>query len=264
MALLERISSLKQQGLSDSQIVTTLKQEGNSLTDINDAFSQEKIKSAIYPNQQNSEPEMQQSIMPNNQELPSINSNSDQQAQIPPIPQGSYNNTNAQYQAYSQEQQNYQQESYPQDQTYSQQAYGQETYYSQGLDVETVREIAKQEIEETLRVLSQNIENLNKTKIELEYKTKALDERVTRIETIIQELQSAIIRKMGEYGESIKGISEEVRATQDSFSKMINPILDQKRNNMVEESEEQEEIKSKPQKRTISKDDSASFEDYFR
>ena len=50
-----------------------------------------------------------------------------------------------------------------------------------------------------------------------------MENRISKTETIVQELQSAIIRKMGEYGEAITGISQEVQETQKSFSKLINP-----------------------------------------
>lgn len=265
MALLERINFLRQQGLNDTQIVTTLKQEGNSFNDINEAFSQEKIKAAIYSDTQNNNSEMQQSIMPNNQELPSISTSSDQVSSTAPMQADTgYNPSNAQYQAYMQEQQSAPiQENYSNNPNYNSSEYGQETYYSQGLDVETVREIAKQEIEEALRLLGQSVENLSKSKNEMVYQIKNLDERINKIESIIQEIQSAIIHKMGEYGEAIQGISQEVKATQDSFSKMINPLLDKDRQ-VFETEEDSTKIKPKSSSRVISKDDSTNFEDYFR
>jgi predicted nucleic acid-binding Zn-ribbon protein len=262
MALLEQIEKMKQAGQSDSQIVTTLKEQGYSLTQINETLSQSRIKSAVYGSIPQAGDELQPSIMQNN--TPSE-------------------------QAPQQQQVNYQQESpgvYP-DQQYQDpnatQGYAQDTYYSQALDVETVRDITRQEIDEAVKKIKQDLEALNKMKSDISFEVQNLDNRITKIEAIIQELQSAIIRKMGEYGESIQGISQELQATQNSFSKIINPLLDKTRES-EESGEEQSKVPSEnqePQKpeRTqnkkqkdnkksdisqLQRSDSASFEDYFR
>jgi predicted CopG family antitoxin len=79
---------------------------------------------------------------------------------------------------------------------------------------------------------------------------------------------------MGEYGESVSNISKELRATQDSFSKILNPLLDKKRGisqemeNEGQDSEESEkeinQQKPSPKKSRQEAKDSASFEDYLR
>jgi hypothetical protein len=104
-----------------------------------------------------------------------------------------------------------------------------------------------------------------------------IENRLVKVEEIIHELQSSIIRKMGEYGESIQGISKEIRATQDSFAKVINPVLDKKRGinpsfekNSPPQIQEQIPQKQKPKQIQESQpsqarsENSASFEDYFR
>jgi len=93
----------------------------------------------------------------------------------------------------------------------------------------------------------------------------------------MHEMQSAVIRKMGEYGESIQGISKEIRATQDSFAKVINPLMDKKRgiSTNFQEPETQEVQEEQPKAQPKAKKQppansgsreqgSASFEDYFR
>jgi hypothetical protein len=255
MALLEKISSMKQQGLSDTQILNTLKEEGVSPREINEALSQVKIKSAIASP---SESDMQPSIM----------STQMQETQAP-SQQEQYN------QQYSQDQGQYAggQEQYNQQYTQDPNQY----YNQQPTDLETIRDIAKQETEEALKKIKSDIENLNKTKTDIKFEVQNLDNRLTRIEAIIQELQTAIIRKMGEYGEAVSGISQELRATQKSFSKVINPLLDQQRNTssqneMVEEQPQTEEEPKKDSKPKSQKKESqmtrnapsGSFEEYFR
>jgi archaellum component FlaC len=218
MALLERITQMKQQSLSDSQIAGILSEEGISPRDINEALSQSKIKSAVSTG---SGEDMQPSIMSNNTES-SSSAVPDSSGQMPNAPV--YNQASrASVQAYAQEQQ----PAYPSEQyAYPEQG----TYYQQSTDIETVRDVAKQVVEESLQKIKEEITTLSRMKSDLKFEIQNIENRLVRIESIIQELQSSIIRKMGQYGESIASISQEVRATQDSFSKVINPLLDKKRN----------------------------------
>jgi len=231
MALLEQINSMKQQGYSESQIATALKEQGHSATEINESLSQSKIKDAITGTSG-----MQPSTMPQAGQVQ--NYGQQYAAEAPQYAQ--------QYQQQAQVQ-----EQYPVE-TYNQEQYPQQ-YYPQ-TDVATIREVAKQEVETTLKDVKKELEVLSKAKTDLSYAVQSMDQRLKRIETVIQELQSAIIRKIGEYGEAISGISDEVKATQDSFSKIINPLLDKKRGlSSGEESEESygekaAEEKPKPKK----------------
>jgi hypothetical protein len=299
MALLDRIQKMKQAGMSESQLTTTLMQEGISPKEVNEALGQSKIKSAIYSEEPaQKEPEMQQSIMEQPSEQATQESqvgtpNTGYQQQNYNYPQQSetqnyYQNPNqvASQEGYSQ--QAYDPTAYAQDP--NQQAYAQDpnqpVYYQQAMDMETVRDIARQEIEDNLKKVRQEIDTLNKIKTELKFEVQGMDTRLARIEAVIQELQSAIIRKMGEYGEAISGISQEVRATQNSFSKMINPIIDKKRGyeeqnqeqveqekeNQLSEQEMPKQFKPKkpqqaqenPSKNHSKNDSKVSVEDYFR
>ena len=248
MALLEKINSMRQTGMSEVQILNALKEEGITPREINEAFSQLKIKSAVAEPQENQE--MQPSMT----------------GQAAPEP----NQGQAQYQGQYTDQQQYAQ-------PYDQQQYQQTTdqgYYSQTIDLETVRDIATQEIEEANKKIKTEIESLNKTKTDLSFEVQAIENRVAKIESIIQELQTAIIRKMGEYGEAVSSISQELKDTQESFSKVINPLLDKKRGINQEVKEEkiegpEEQKSSKPKKQEkptqMTRDtNSAGFEEYFR
>jgi hypothetical protein len=261
MALLDRIQKMKQTGLSETQITNSLMQEGISPREINDALGQAKIKSAISEPAQNAEMNeqgMQQSIMEQSVEQSSVQNQPtatqpiyQEQAYAYPTEQGYYQDPN-------------QQTNYGQDPN-------QPVYYQQAMDMETVRDITRQEIEDSLKKVRQDLDSLNKIKSEIKFEVQNVDSRLTRIESIIQELQSAIIRKMGDYGEAISGISEELKSTQNSFSKMINPLMDNKRGYQEQEEEKQEPTPPKPKKQQENQpknrqknDSKASVEDYFR
>ena len=65
---------------------------------------------------------------------------------------------------------------------------------------------------------------------------------------------------MGEYGEAISGISQEIQETQKSFSKMINPVLDKKRG--IEQEESQQEQPQEQTRNSKAKDE--AFKSYLR
>jgi len=268
MALLEQIEKMKQSGQSENQIAQTLKEQGFPLIQVNEALSQSRIKSAVYGDSQSANgEELQPSIM---QSESDINFSSPNQVPMSPV---------------TQEVPNQQQEQYATDQGYyqdpnQQQGYEQQTYYSQAIDVETVRDIARQESEEIIKKIRQDVEALNKLKTDMKFEIQNMDNRLSKVEAIIQELQTAIIRKMGEYGEAISGISQEVQATQSAFTKMVNPLLDKQRGTKSEQEQQVEEQEQKlrqiakgkpnkkapnePAKESSRSKDSASFEDYFR
>ncbi len=278
MALIERIQSMKQEGVSEPQIINQLREEGISSLEINEALSQSKIKEEIAGEPNNEE--LQQSIMPeasNEQQMvgPSDSANQNYNTQAP--------------QAYAPEQypvQDYSQQQYsPEQYAYAQQQYPQEqqAYYQQAIDLETVRDIARQETDEALKKIKEQISSFEKIKTELSYEIQSMDNRLTKVESIINELQSAILKRMGEYGSAISGISQEVRATQNSFAKIINPLLDKKRGISSQENSENEESqqrqqpmqksqqsKQAQQKQSQNKQSqrtsnpTATFEDYFR
>lgn len=211
MALLERINSMRQTGMSDTQIFEALKEEGVSAKETSEALSQLKIKSAIATNDE----ELQPSIMAQHQEPPPIYQ---QQAQEQYAPQQNY--------------QPYSQEYAPDSQAYgSDQQYAQtdQAYYAPAMDLETIREIAKQEAEEAVKKVKEETEELVKFKSELSFEIQNIDNRLQRVEGLMQEIQTSIIRKMGEYGESVNSIAEDLKATQDSFSKMLNPLMDNRK-----------------------------------
>ncbi len=308
MALLERINQMKQRGISDPQIIRNLQQEGNSYKDINDAFSQMNIKSAIsqpaenFNSESQGEEDMQPSIMAssNAQSMAPFSSENQlpykRQAQQMPTqaPASAYvppqNETEGYTQQYPQEpiqqesnQGQYNQQEYNQavyDQENQSYAPAQETYYQQAMDIETVREISRQVVEAELSKTKIEVAEIIKMKTELNFQVQSMDNRLTKIENTMQELQTAILKKIGSYGEAITNISKDLRETQDSFSKMINPILDIKRGKMPQQQSQQppsaqqarrtkfqtnQQINQQVnQQKGSESSESASFEDYFR
>jgi len=168
--------------------------------------------------------------------------------------------------------QEFSQPEYGQDQGYSDYSYP-EYQPSQSTDIETINDISSQIVEEKTKDFKKELASSTRFKKETEDKVKELNNRLTKIETILEELQIAIIRKIGGYGEDIKNLSKEMKATQNSFSKIVDPLTD----NIKElqkitghEAPETQNMKSSSSKPTTTKlktekpKKSGSFEDYLR
>ncbi len=264
MALLEKIMFLKQQGNSDAQIVDMLMEEGITPREINEAISQSQIKSAVATDSYAQEPGLQPSIMNPSESQMIAQQEAETQENI-----------------YAQEQMPVQQEaqaypSYP-GAGYDQYAYPQqaeqtgEGYYTPPMDLETIHDIAKQEVEESMRKIKDELSSFSKFKTEIKFEMQDIESRLVKIEAVIQEVQSSIIRKMGDYGAAISGISKEIRATQESFSKVLNPLMDKRREipSSPQSKSAKQSINSKQQanqssQRPSEKSSGASFEEYFR
>ncbi|MFA5258689.1 MAG: hypothetical protein WC979_05130 [Candidatus Pacearchaeota archaeon] len=286
MATLERVIQMKQQGMSDSQIVGSLRQEGVSPKEISEIISQSNIKLAL--NQENSfeggnpdgqtENSMQQSIMGSpGQMAPQMPVDkegfTDYSANSSPPPQQEEQQPVQEFQGNPE--QTYQ-EYYPE---YQQQY--QEYQPQQALDIETVNDIAEQLIEEKTEKLEKQISAFTKFREELQFDVEKMNERLTKIEVKFDELQMAIIKKIGEYGRDIGNISKEMHLTQESFSKVLDPLTDniralqeitgnksvQTQSNKVSQTQRnentQEEISEQPRQPPLKKQ-KTDFESYLR
>ncbi|MDD5191830.1 MAG: hypothetical protein PHH54_04110 [Candidatus Nanoarchaeia archaeon] len=252
MGTLERVMQMRQVGQSDSQIIDALRREGVSPKEIHESLSQSKIKSALsqetineaaaYEQEGQNFQQMQPSMMQTQEPQQFAQQIEEPIQQIPSSYQPStsdyYSQANESYQAY-----------YPE--------------YTPGSDMETVNEIADQIVEEKTAQLKKQMDFFTKFKEDIGLEIEKINERLLRIENTLNELQMAIIGKIGEYGRDIKNISKEMHATQDSFSKILNPLTDNIRQ-MQGINGNEEATRPRPKTKTEKKSDKSNFEDYLR
>ncbi|MDD5193901.1 MAG: hypothetical protein PHF67_04940 [Candidatus Nanoarchaeia archaeon] len=254
MAVLEQVMQLKEQGYSEQDIINYLKEEGISPKEIYDSLAQSNIKSEL-----SREAAYNQGVFPatpgnkvgdgdysaGSQTMsqqgyslqPSMMTQESKAQQIPAeYPE--------QYANYPQAQQEYQ--NYPEYQT---------------SDVETITGIAEQLIEEKNEKIQKQISVLLLFKEEISTEIERISQRIEKIESNFNNLQASIIRRVGEYGEDIKNIGKEMRSTQESFSKLINPIIDNSRVD-EERTEIEKAAEESPKLRKTKKN--PGFEDYLR
>ena len=228
MSLVEDIRQWKNQGYSDQDIISGLKQQGVSPKEINDSLNQVKIKNAV--NNDNSEG----SYAPVQEQANSTTN--------PPQTQNQEN--------YNYNQENYEQQGYDYNQGYDQgygyQDYGQGGYggnyeqqgygydYNQGYDQgygqggygasDSMIEIAEQVFSEKTKGLKKEIEKLKESKSLSENKIKNISERLKKIENTINSLESAILQKVGSYGQDLQTIKKEMGMIEGSFKKMTGEV----------------------------------------
>ena len=251
MTILDSVRQLKQQGYNDSDIIKTLQEQGVRPREINDALAQTKIKEAISQNSpidmtqelNDIQPGMEPSMMipsPQEGDPSQRNQNYQDATQYPqdnqayPAPaQEGYGDQTQGYPGYDQTQGNggYDQaQGYPsydqtQGQGYGDQNYG--NYY--GSNTDTVSEIASQIIDEKMTKTNKIIKDLIEFKTLIGAKVDRIDERLNRIESIIDQLQTMLMRKATEQEQNIEDIKTEMIGMQKGFGKIINPLVDKSR-----------------------------------
>jgi hypothetical protein len=204
MGLLEEVQRMRQTGMQDDQIILKLQEQGNPYRAISEAMSQSKIKQAVE------EPEIPLPPMPSDSQMPQQEYQQENMQEMQPsMPT-------------QQESQNQQQEYFsgytPEAQT---QGYQQNYETGGGLSSDTIMEISEQIVSEKLSDVRKKLEKISNFKTELETKTEAIEDRLKRIEKIIDTLQASVLRKVGDYVTNVEDIKTELIETQKTFAKVL-------------------------------------------
>lgn len=200
MGALDQIKQMKEEGFSEQEILERLQEQGISPNSITDAFSQARIKEVVEGENEMRENDFQEEPSPFSTPAPEV---------YAPPAQNFYPPQESSYsQPYPQETEAY----YPQEgYEKSQEAFG----------TDTIIEIAEQVFEEKIKKLSQQISNFKEFSAISETKFSNFENRLKRIESIIENLQIKILEKVGSYGEGLDSIKKEMSMMQDSFSKTL-------------------------------------------
>jgi len=230
MGILEEIRKMQQEGHTEQEITDSLAERGVPYSEINNSLSQTKIKNAVNApsvvedssSTMPQEPPMTQ-IVPQSQGMqPSVLATETQEAQR--VKQQSQQA--GQSQEAQQPQQEFTPPSYPEEQqqpNYNQQEYSQYPVYQQyGAEADAISEIAEQVLIEKISPLKNKIEAVLDLKSIFEAKINFIDERLKRIEKIIDRLELSILQKVGSYVQNVEDIKSELVETQKSFKSLLN------------------------------------------
>ena len=230
MSILEEVRRLQQQGMSEDQIVTALQTKGVPYREISEALAQSKIKSAIEEvpesivesTESRTDPDLLENPPPSYEGLPGMQKSilqSTEDSQETTSLAGAYEpmTPTENYPEYS---------SYPAQRTGSETTYEYPSYEYQaaGVSPETIGEISEQIVSEKMMEIRKHLDKVTDFKTIIEAKTESIEERLKRIEKIIDILQSSILKKVGDYATNIDDIKRELIETQKSFTKLLPEI----------------------------------------
>lgn len=201
MTITEEVQSMMQQNRSESDIIAAMQKKGASQNEIVDAITQAKIKNAVNSPEDSENPPVHQPTGYEGMEPSILNPASMSES----APTQEYSPEQyAQLQQYSP---NYQQQD--QEQNYQQ--------YAPGMSSDTISEIAEQVVSEKMAPIRAQLEKAIDLKNTVESKIEYIDERLSRIEKIIDRLQLSILQRVGEYVTNVEDIKKELVETQKSF-----------------------------------------------
>ena len=94
-------------------------------------------------------------------------------------------------------------------------------YSGGGLSSDTITELTEQVVSEKLSDVRKKMEKITAFKTEFETKADSLEERLKRIEKIIDTLQTSVLRKVGDYVTNVEDLKTEMIETQKTFAKVL-------------------------------------------
>jgi hypothetical protein len=224
MGLLDKISQLKKDGMTEREIISILQEEGKSPGDIMDALNQSQIKQAVSAEEESPTDGMTPSMMEDEESLT-------------PTPEGTGTSTPKE-EVYTPQEQNYytpqgREESFyegetydtnPTQETYTAQNYEGEYSYNQDATIE----IAEQVVAEKMKKFQFQLREAMEFRAIFESRLLDLTDRLSRMEKMFDKMQMTVIDKVSHYGENLDLIKKEMNMIEDSFAKVINPLMDKK------------------------------------
>ncbi|MBD3249355.1 hypothetical protein GF336_04890 [Candidatus Woesearchaeota archaeon] len=178
----ENVIQMRQQGLSNDQIIQTLQRQGYSNSQVFDAMSQADIKNTMQPSPEQG---IAQPENPMGQQVPQ---GGQQQApppgNLPPPPQ----------------------QDYPAEAP----SYG-------GASNEEVEEIVEGVVEEKWEELMKNVEKIVSWKEEVDGRIEKIEQRMKDLKERFEDLHKGILSKVSEYDKSIKDVGSSINAMEKVF-----------------------------------------------
>jgi hypothetical protein len=100
-------------------------------------------------------------------------------------------------------------------------------------DTDTVIEVAEQVFLEKNKPLQKKIDDFSEFRALAQTRIDNISDRVRRMESIIDRLQSAILEKIGSYGSGLEIVRKEMNMMQESFGKVLNKVADSSERHVV-------------------------------
>jgi len=202
------VLNMREQGLSNNQIITSLQREGYQTTEVFDAMNQADLQMANGSPMDNSETAMQNQVYP--EEL------MDEPQQVERQPSYSYNAP-------------------PPEPSYNNQ------------DVTKIEELVEAVVEEKWVDLVKDVNKIIEWKSKVESDTSSINQEIEDLKESFNELQKNIIGKIDEYDKNITNVSTNIKAMESVFQKAI-PTFTENINELARAVESLKNISSKRKK----------------
>jgi len=217
MGLSEEIQEMQREGRSENEIRSALVEDGVSPQRVDEIISEMRIKAAVMDNTgAPQQPTAQQTSSRLTQEMAGAQESYSQTDFTPSM----FNPQDEQTQQVQQAQpQQYEAPVYqdPNAQYGAQYADPYQNQYQAGLSSDTITEISEQVFTEKISSLKREVDKISDIKTTMSAKVEYLDERLKRIEKVIDRLQLSVLQKVGEYVTNVEDLKNEVIETQKSF-----------------------------------------------
>jgi len=199
MTTLEQVTQMRSQGIDDNQIVENLQQQGVSPKEITDAINQANIKSAVAGNPGNP-----------GEAAPAPEAAAGAAGTAAYAPSTQEAAAEAGYGGY--------------DAGYAPEAGGAGGYADSG----TMVEIANQVFSDKSKKIQDQVDDLNEFKTMTQTKVDSVDERLKKIEKMIDTLQIKILEKVGSYGKELEATKKEVSMVEETLGKVTKGMASKK------------------------------------
>ncbi|MBI2451651.1 hypothetical protein HYV50_01070 [Candidatus Pacearchaeota archaeon] len=102
--------------------------------------------------------------------------------------------------------------------------------YQEAMSSDVISEIAEQVVSEKLSLMHDKLEKALDFRTTAEAKMSDVEDRLKRIEKIIERVEIAVLQKVGEYVNDVKDIKTELEETQKSFGALVGkPVRERKK-----------------------------------
>jgi len=231
MTLEEEVKQMRIRGLSDNQIRDNLKVRGTPEQKISELMSQNMTNQT----QQRQEPQQYEPQAPQGFPIPEQNSAVEPKIKNQDMGEMEKSILIPPQEGYKEKEYEPNQKSTIQEYSAPEPSYGYQDYqpyqsYSSGPSPDLITEIAEQIIAEKLSVVRKALEKSLDLRNTIGAKVDYLDERLKRIEKTIDSLQSAVLKKVGDYINDVQDIKKEIIETQKSLKKVNSKKKHKKRN----------------------------------
>lgn len=201
---------LLKKGFKKEEITRSLEAKGYSLTKIANAINQAEIKMGVEGKMPQ---DMQESVMDEDLDIPLPDQAAEVQQQAPAQQQSSYQHYAPQYQMPAQAAVNY----------------------------DEVQALVEQIVEEKWKEMMRSIGDISVFKARVSDDMEAVKQELLRTQKRLEDLQGAVLGKVKDYNDSVLGIGNDMKALEQVFSKIMEPLV----TNVKELSKITEELKKK-------------------